>query len=77
MLERQHRMHGAPGQLSVPDFAPPGRTETAGFAHRERREIVVQQEVFFVGAGQRIDELLVFAGAQRCHHEGLGFAAGE
>ena len=37
----------------------------------------MQHEVLLVRAFQRIDELLVLAGAQRGHHERLGFAAGE
>ncbi len=37
----------------------------------------MQQEVRFIGAGQRIDHLLVVAGAQRGDHEALGLASGE
>ena len=37
----------------------------------------MQQEVFLIGAFQRIDELLVIARAQRGDNQGLGFATGE
>ena len=37
----------------------------------------MEQKRLFVGTGQGIDELLVFAGPQRRHGEGLSFAAGE
>ena len=37
----------------------------------------MQQEVFFIGAFQRIDELLVIARAQRGDNQRLGFATGE
>ena len=37
----------------------------------------MQQEGFLVGALQRVDPLLVLAGAERRDHERLGFAAGE
>ena len=37
----------------------------------------MQQEALLVGAFQRVDELLVLAGAERGDHEGLGLAAGE
>ena len=77
VVERQHRVDRAPGQLAVADFAASGCAEPAGLADRERRKIVVQQEGLLVGAVERIDELLVFAGAERRHHEGLGLAAGE
>ncbi len=64
MMQRQHRVHGPPGELSVPDFPAARRPETTRFAHREGRKIVMQHEAFFVGAGQRVDELLVLAGAE-------------
>ena len=37
----------------------------------------MQQERFFVGALQRVDALLVLAGAERGDHQRLGLAAGE
>ena len=77
VMQRQHRVDGAPRELAVTDLAPSGGAEPPRLAHRERREVVVQHEAFFVGAGQRVDELLVLAGAERRHHESLGLAAGE
>ncbi len=76
-LRRQHRMDRAPGELAVADLAAAGRTHAAGFADRVGREVVVQQERLFVGALQRVDELLVFRGAERGDHQRLGLAAGE
>ena len=77
VLRRQHRMDGAPGELAVADLTAARCTDAAGFADREGREIVVQQERFFVGPLQRVDELLVLAGAERRDHQRLGLAAGE
>ena len=59
------------------DFAAAGRTHAAGLTDRIGREVVVQQEGFLVGAGQRVDILLVFAGAERGDDNRLGLAAGE
>ena len=59
------------------DFAAARRADAAGFTDRERREVVVQQEGFLVGALQRVDELLVLAGAERGDHDRLRLAAGE
>ncbi len=77
VLRRQHRADRPPGELAVADFAPAGRADPAGLADRERREIVVQHERFLVRALQRVDPLLVLAGAERGDDNGLGLAAGE
>ena len=77
VVRRQHRTDRAPGELAVADLAPAGRAEAASLAHRERREIVVEQERLLVGPFQRVDELLVLAGAERRDHQGLGLAARE
>ena len=37
----------------------------------------MQQEGFFVGAFERVDELLVIRRAQRCNHHGLRFTTCE
>ena len=74
---RQHGMDRAPGELAMADLAPSGRTHAAGLADRIGREVIVQQEALLVGAFQRVDELLVFAGAERRDHQRLGLAAGE
>ena len=76
-MRRQYRMDGAPRELAVADLAPAGGADAPGLADRERREIVVQQKRLLVGALQRIDELLVLAGAERRHHQGLRLAARE
>ena len=54
----------------------PGRS-CALSPHRIGREIVVQHEVLLVGTFERVDELFVFARAQRCHDKRLRLAAGE
>ncbi len=77
VVRRQHRMDRAPGQLAVTDFAPLGAAEASGFTDRVGREIVVQQELLLVGSCERVDVLLVLAGAERGHHHRLGLAAGE
>ena len=74
---RQQGMDRPPGQLAVADFAASGRAHAAGFPDRERREVIVQHERLFVRALQRIDVLLVLAGAERGNHQRLGLAAGE
>ena len=74
---RQHRVDGAPGELAVADFAPAGRAHAAGLADRIGREVVVEQEPLLIGAVERIDILLVLAGAERGDHQRLRFAAGE
>ncbi len=77
VMRRQHRVDRAPGQLAVADLAPLGAAEASGFPDREGREIIVQQELLFVGPRQRVDVLLVLAGPERGHHHRLGFTAGE
>ena len=76
-LRRQDRADRAPGELAVADLAAARRAHAAGLTDRERREVVVQHERFFVGALQRVDPLLVLAGAERGDHDRLGLAAGE
>jgi hypothetical protein len=60
-----------------PTLAALGDAEAAGLAGAEGREVVVEQEALAVLAGDRVDDLLVAAGAQRGHHQGLRLAAGE
>ena len=74
---RQHRVDGAPGELAVADFAPAGRAHAAGFADRIGREVVMEQEALLVGSLERVDVLLVLAGAERRDHQGLRLAARE
>ena len=74
---RQHRVDRPPGELAVADLAPAGRAHAAGLADRIGREIVVQQEGLLVGALERVDVLLVLAGAERRDRQRLRLAAGE
>ncbi len=59
------------------DLAATGEAEAAGFAHRIRRKIVMQHEVFAVLAGERIDDLFILAGAEGRDDQRLCFAARE
>ena len=77
VLGRQQRTHRAPGQLPWPISRRPGVPMRPVFADRVRREVVVEHEVLAVLALERVDDLLVLAGAQRCDDQRLGFAAGE
>ena len=52
---RQHRMQRAPGELAMADLTASGCAHAPRFADRIRREIVVQHEVLFVRALQRVD----------------------
>ena len=70
-------MNRAPGELAMADFAAAGAAHAASLAHRVGWEVVVQHEVLAVLAFQRVDDLLVLAGAEGGHHQRLGFAAGE
>ena len=58
-------------------FPPPGGAHPAGLADAEGGEVVVQQEALVVLAFEDVHHLLVVAGAQGGHYQGLGFAAGE
>src|SRR5438552_2354418 len=74
---RQHWMDRAPRELAVTDLTTTGRAEAAGLANREGREVVVQEEGLLVGSRQRVDELLVLAGAEGRNHQRLRLAAGK
>ena len=76
-MRRQHRVDRAPGKLAVADLAALGAAEATGLTDRVGREVVVQQERLFVRSRQRVDVLLVLAGAERGHDHRLGLAAGE
>ena len=59
------------------DLAPARRTHAARLADRIGGEVVVEQETLLVRAVERIDILLVLAGAQGGDDERLRLAAGE
>ena len=77
VLRRQQRVNGAPGELAVADLAPAGRAHPSGLTDRVRREVVVEHEVLPILALQRVDVLLILAGAERGDDHRLGLAAGE
>ena len=76
-MRRHHRVDRTPCQLAVTDFAASRGAHAAGFTDGVRREVVVQHEVRLHGAFQKIDELLVFAGAEGGNDQALGFTTGE
>src|SRR5690349_19830738 len=53
------------------------RAEATGFAHRERREVVVEQEPVLRLAAGSVDDLRVTRGAKGDDDQRLGLAAGE
>ena len=77
VVGREDGVDRPPGELAMADLTPSGRPHAPGFAHRVRREIVVEHEGFLVGPLQRIDVLLVVTGTERGDRQGLGLAAGE
>src|SRR5882672_11050654 len=70
-------MDGAPGELAMADFTPARRAHAARLARGIGREIIMQQEMLAELALERVDDLLVLAGAERGHDEGLRLAPGE
>src|SRR4029077_6249964 len=70
-------MDRAPGKLAMADLAPPWSAHSSGLADRERRGIVMQEKSLLLRSLQRVDPLLLLAGAERRHHQGLALAARE
>ena len=73
----QQRHERALGERAVADFAPAGAAQELHFAHRERREVVVQHEVLVRLAVDHLDLLRVVFGAERGADERLRLAARE
>ena len=73
----QHRRERPARQVAVADVAARGAAHELRLAHREGREVVVQQERVLALALVLLDDLGVVGGAERRRHEGLGLAAGE
>ncbi len=73
----QDRGKRALGQGAVADLATAGAAQERHFAHRERREVVVQHEALLGFAFEGFQPLHVLAGAERGGDQRLGFAAGE
>ena len=59
------------------NFAATRRAKATDFADRIGREVIVQQEVGFIGAVQGVDHLLIIAGAQSGHDQTLRFTTGK
>ncbi len=64
-------------KCAVADLATACAAQERHFAHRERREVVVQHEALLGFALEGLQPLHVFAGAQGRGDQRLGFAAGE
>ena len=77
VLGRQQRTNRAPGELAMTDLAPSRRSEPPCLARRVWREVVMQEKVLAIVAFERIDDLLVLAGPEGRHRQGLGLAAGK
>ena len=77
LLRRQQADQRALGEAAVADLAALRRTHAAGLAGGVRRHVVVEHEALAVLARERVDDLLVAAGAERHGDQRLGFAAGE
>ncbi len=70
-----HALERALREVAVTDFASSHRADALDLTGAERGEVVVQKERLVRVAHERVDLLLVGAGAQGGGHEGLGFAA--
>ena len=58
-------------------LAAAGKAETARLTYRIGREIIVKHKGGARFALQRVNDLFITAGAQRGHHQRLGFTARE
>ena len=56
------------------DFAATGTSNSTGFAHTERWEVVVQVELLGEFRQQTVDDLLITTGTQGARNQGLGLA---
>ena len=77
LLRRQQADQRALGEAAVADLAALRRSHAAGLAGGVRRHVVVDHEALAVLARERVDDLLVAAGAERHGDQRLGLAAGE
>ncbi len=74
---RQNRLKRTPCQLTMTNFTAARATHTTNFTNRIGWEVIVQHEVGFVSAVQRVDHLFVVTGAQCGHNQTLCFTTGE
>ena len=71
-------LDGALGEGAVADFAAVDASHASAFADGEWREVVVEDEAFFVFTACVVVEMLFFvSGGEGGDGEGLGFATGE
>ncbi len=74
---RNHRLETTLGQGTVADFAAARPTDRTAFADAERREIIIEHELFAVLFYQPVDALFIADRAQGRGHQCLGLSAGE
>ncbi len=77
LLGRDGRKDGFFSQGAVADLPASGAAEEAGFADRERREVVMQHEPFLDFLAQAVQALGVLDRAQGDCGQGLGLPSGE
>ena len=75
LATRQHRHEGLLGEGAMADFAALRGADTAGFAGRIRRHLVVVHVPLGLRAAQRVDLLFHLEHAERGDTQDLGFAA--
>src|SRR3546814_19685836 len=73
----QHGVQRTPCQLAMTHFAATRRTETAHFADRIGREVIMQHEALVGQSGKAVDHLLGALGAERRGADRLRFATRE
>ena len=73
----QYRLKSLLRQVSVAYFSTTGEADASNLARTERREVVVQHELFTVFLRQAINDLLIPPGSQRRNAKGLCFSAGK
>ena len=76
-LSRKLRTKRAPGELAVADLAPSRRSGSRPRRPNRAGSCSAAAPVQAAHANERIDDLLVLAGAERGDNHGLGFTAGE
>ncbi len=76
-MRRQNLCSTALGQHAMTDFTTTGEKTHAGLADTERREVVVQHELFEFHRLDIVHTLLINLGSQGCCDQRLGFTAGE
>ena len=72
-----HTLEGAVCQVAVTDFTTADAASGLGFASREAREVIVEEEAFVATVEHVVNEFFVELGAECASSESLSFATGE